>query len=243
MTEARGEQGCDRAFTPASVASFLLALTVVLSLMIPAAAYADRDPTPSERAGIEQAAQREYGEPGATVKVSDIRVSTKNRSWAAANVIIDFGTSGQGFLPVFRRHGGELWTKKLFHIPAAIEEDLGLVESDGGGTSVATYVVLGVLGLLVLWGLGRLFGDGSSGGATGSTPKQPRQYGPTPTSPRDKNCPAGCNSGRVRCPRCNGTCYEPNFGTPPPPQIACRECGKTGSVECKTCHGTGKVKA
>lgn len=230
MLGTMGERWRRRGFTRGSCLSLLLALTATLTLLIPATVYADRDPTSAERAGIERAAHRAYGEPGERVEVSDIRVSTIKRAWAAANVIFYFnsGSSGGGFLSEFHRQSGGSWKKTNHGMPAAIEEDLGLVQSDGGGSDavrIGVYVGLGILVLSVLGWLGG--GSVPSGGPYESTPSR---QGP-PAIPTGGQNPPTHQAPRTRpCGRCGGAKTEPN-PHPPPDRIICGGCGGRGWVE------------
>jgi hypothetical protein len=227
MLGTMGARWCSRGFTRGGCV-LLLALTAVFTLLIPATLYADRDPTSAERAGIQKSAHRAYGEPGERVEVSDIRVSTIKRAWAAANVLFyfDSGSSGGGFQSKFHRQSGGSWKKTDQKMPAAIEEDLGLVQSDDGGSNAVRIGIYVVLGILVLFALGKL-GGGSLPSGGSSEPTPPRRGPPVipaggQNPPAHQTCP---------CRRCGGARTEPN-PHPPPDQIICRGCYGRGWVDC-----------
>jgi hypothetical protein len=227
--------------------ALLLALSAFLCLLIPAAASADRHPTPSERKGIEQAAHRHYGEPGAKVKLSGIRVSTKNRSWATADVAVDYGASIQEYSGEFHRHSGGFWTdEEVGKMPAAVEDDLGLDDSSEGLRKVVrivTFVVLGLLAVGIFSWLLSLGGDSSPG--TGSPEPTPTRFDPGPTQAGDRPCPV-CNNGKttVTCRSCGGRRVKDN-PHPPPPTVMCGGCFGRGLEDenCGNCSGTGRVRA
>jgi hypothetical protein len=235
--------------------ALLLALAALLCLFLPAAASADRHPTPSERRGIEQAAHRGYGEPGAKVRVSGMRVSTTNRAWATADVAVDHGASTQEYSGEFHQHGNGLWTdEEVGKMPAAVEDDLGLSDSSGGLEKVvriATFVVLGLLAFGVLAWLSKLAKGGAPDAGRGSAPDtdsrgpSPAQFSPASNQAKKRNCPV-CNHGRITvpCRRCGGRKVKDN-PHPPPPTIMCDGCFGRGTEEqnCGNCNGTGKVQA
>ncbi len=238
-----------------NIGALLPTLASLLCLLSPATASADRQPTPNERRGIEQAAQRDYGEPGAKVKTSDIKVSTTNRSWATADVAVDYGASTQEYSGEFHRHGNGSWTdEEVGKMPADVEDDLGLSDSSSGLKQVvriATFVVLGLLALGVLAWLSNLAKGGAPETGGGDAPDadsrrpSPAQLNPTSGQAKEKDCPVCAGRGRITvpCKRCGGRKVKEN-PHPPPPTIMCDGCFGRGTEEtiCGNCNGTGKVR-
>jgi hypothetical protein len=220
------------------------------TLGLPAPARADRAPNRRERAGIERTARRHFGEPGSKVKVSEIKVSIVNRSWAIAAVVIEYPTSGDSFQVEFhRRHNGS-WTV-VYNLPPAVEADLGLdrpAHAGGSGTGTGTYVILGVIALLVIVGistlLGKLGASGGGGGGQQGAPQgpAPRRYPQPPPGAAEKDCPNCGGTGKKPCPRCWGRKMVPN-PSPPPNEVICPTCGARGELTDAVCNGTGKVRA
>ena len=62
-------------------------------------------------------------------------------------------------------------------------------------------------------------------------------------APQPRTC-TSCTNGRMTCPMCRGTPnrYEPPQGANGSPQlVSCGYCSASGTVQCTTCGGSGKV--
>jgi hypothetical protein len=183
---------------------------LVVSVVVPTA-RADRGPTAAERTGIEQAASREYGEPGVRVEVHAIKVSNSARSWATAGVDVDYGASIQDYQAEFRRRDNGSWTGAGNEMPAAVKDDLGLSDTKGTAEKVGSivgYVLIGLIAValltLIVW-LSRLGGGRPLGTAPDAPPSAPG--GSTATympSKQKRQCPACGGRGRSICSNCGG---------------------------------------
>ena len=232
------------------LAALFVSVGLVVLVVAPTA-QADRDPTAAERAGIERAAHRAYGEPGVHVKVNDVKVSTTVRSWATAGVDVDYGAGTQDYQAEFRRRGNGSWTGAGNKTPAAVEDDLGL--SDAEGTAEKTgrivgYVVVALIGgallALVVWVLSKLGGGGSSGTVTRAPPSAPGgSMTATHSPPKQKRPCSPCGGrGRLTCSNCGGRGQlevrdpEAGFGIK---LVPCPACGTQGGPICSACGGRG----
>ncbi len=231
------------------VAVFLIASLAILLLVSPMSAFGDRDPTPAERAGIEKAAREEYAYPAVKFRVTEIKVSTIERSWAAAVVRV----GGQDIQGEFHRRKGGAWTAPVRKMPSAVEADLGLSHSKSTVQEVveiALYVIVGLVAVgivgAILAGLARLWPstDSYSPPASGTGPRaedSPKSGPYTPPSSREKTCPRCGGSREETCWRCHGQIWIQN-PSPPPAMIADSMCSG-GKLPCRQCHGSGKVPA
>jgi hypothetical protein len=224
-------------------------------LVVAPTAQADRGPTAAERTGIEQAAYREYGEPGVHVMVSDIAVSTTARSWATASVDVDYGASTQDYQAEFRRRGNGSWTGAGNKMPAAVEDDLGISDTQGTAEKVGSIIGYAVVGLvaaallaLTVWGLSSSGGGGplsttpnappsAPGGSTAATYSPPKQKRP---------CPGCGGRGRGICSNCGGRgqleVRDPEAGFAIK-LVPCPACGTQGGPICNACGGRGWTEA
>jgi hypothetical protein len=212
----------------------LLVLAVVLPLLIPAAARADRGPTKGERAAIEKVVRRHNAGPYIRVIVSDVRISTADPHWARAVYSVRFQKSGvrQDVESIYRRANGRGWNASYNQVPAPVEADLGWGDSDRMEkvVRIATYVVMGIAALAILLVLGSLGGDQPSPGARSARPPT-SVYEPGPQPAREKPCPNCGGNGRFQC----SICHAQNS--------ACGYCSGRGWRQCENCHGTGQVPA
>lgn len=232
----------------------LLVSTGLVVLVVAPTARADRGPTVAERTGIEQAAHREYGEPGVRVEVHDIKVSTSARSWATAGVDVNYGASIQDYQAEFRRRDNGSWTGAGNEMPAAVEDDLGLSDTKGTAEKVGSivgYVVVGLIAVavlaLIVWLLSKLGGGRPSSTAPHAPPSAPGGSTATYMPPKQKRpCPACGGRGRGICSNCGGRGQlevrdpEAGFGVK---LVPCPACGTQGGPICSACGGRGWTEA
>lgn len=237
MRSVRGTRGATGA---------LCLLAVAVPFLSSATAQADRDPRKGERAAVERAVRHGNAESGvARVTVSDVRISTVDPHWARVVYSIYFPRSGvrQDVESIYRRANGRGWNAPVKQIPAPVEDDLGWSDSDTVEevARIATFVVMGIVALVILGVLARLGGGGSSPGPGPAGPSPP-VGGPVQQPAGEKTCPICWGSRSFPCQRCHGRCTEPN-PHPPPADIMCGLCFGRGSRDCERCHGTGQVPA
>jgi hypothetical protein len=144
--------------TVAGIALVLVA-TTALTLVLPGAARARRDPTPRERAAIARAAVREYAMGQLVVRTHDVRISTVG-PWAAADVEIH--RRGQSFVEqavaatFYHAHGRWIVSDGIAahdRAPSrAVERDLGLDASRSDLNWLTAYwLVCWFFGLAAIW--------------------------------------------------------------------------------------------
>jgi hypothetical protein len=238
-------------------ASVLVLLLTISSgaLLRPNLAHAERGPTAGERAGIERAAHRAYGDPRYfSLKVSRIEVSTVNRRWATGVVALTrLGESKptQVIQEEFYRPRGHRWTAWFEtsmpdkEMPIEVERDLGFAGPAplfGIHLVTVVWIVFGLIALTLVVLGSRALG-GSGGGAPSGGGEPSGSFGvppiaPEPHQPTTKPCPAGCHAGRVHCGGCGWARYVKNdvTGVYEP----CKTCGAQ-LLPCLRCHGTGSV--
>jgi hypothetical protein len=224
----------------------LLALAVAVPFLVPAAARADRAPTKGERAAIERVVRRSNAGPHVRITVSDVRISTADPHWAKADYSVHFQKSGaqQDVETIYHRANGRGWNTSYSQRPAAVEADLGWADSHLLETIVrtATFVVIGIIALLILSALAPSGGAQTARGSGPARRPSPRYEPPEPTGPREKTC-SNCGGSRTTpCNRCHGMTKVPN-PYPPPEMKYCLHCSGRGSRDCELCRGTGKVPA
>lgn len=146
----------------ATQAATMAAMTVIFGfagLAAPDAALAARSPSHGEQAAIIAAAVSADGSPQQRVRVSDVRISTDG-PWAAASVSIYRRGSSQLEQAeedtFYRVHGSWIDMASAdapnIAMPAAVERDLGLANSEFGGTYFKVYLILcWLLGLGAIW--------------------------------------------------------------------------------------------
>jgi hypothetical protein len=242
------------------LAVLVLVLLVVLcdgALLGPSLARAERAPTRHERAAIERAAHRAYGDPRYLwLKLSRIEVSTVNRRWATGVIALTrHGESKptQVIQEEFFRPRGRRWTAGFETsmpdkpMPKTVERDLGFAgPAPLFGISLETviWIALGVIVLTVVVIGSRATAGGGSGSGGGvapgpsGVPPQPSPSVPEWHQPTQKPCPNGCQGGKVACPGCGWARYVKNevTGAFEP----CTTCGAQLKT-CPVCHGAGVI--
>jgi hypothetical protein len=141
-----------------------VSLTVLLLLLcVPGIAHAERHPTSREKAAIEKAARKAYGDQYFRVRVSRIEVSTVERRWATA-VVATFrrkeprAPANQRMQETFYRtgRGWVAWFSVAMpdvEMPIDVERDLGFAGPAplfGISGETAVFIVVGVIVLIFL---------------------------------------------------------------------------------------------